>query len=184
MTSTRAENDIDFGSDTLFYNDQMNKIINHNLPQFDRIAKSYVLFNMTYLTIGIIEWLLFVIFFTSLAHSAFLAFGLAAIFLTVFSYFVLRIYLQTKKAEQMQDLLDRFLKSCRILINYKEEMPEHHLILANACAKFATQLGGREYKYYLLPGWLDILTSTVERWSFWWHWQDVLKMRELLFKRC
>src|SRR5437016_3245741 len=106
MTTIRYENDIDFGSDTLFYNDQINKIINHNLPQFDRIAKAYVLFNLTYLTIGIVEWLLFVIFFTSLAHSAFLAFGLAAIFLTVFSYFVLRVYLQSQKAEQMQELLE------------------------------------------------------------------------------
>jgi tetratricopeptide (TPR) repeat protein len=181
MTSTRVENDIYYHSDTLFYNDQINKIIYHILPQFDRIAKSYVLFNLSYLVLGITEGVLFFLFFTSLAQSAFLAFGLAVIFLTIFSYFVLRLYLQTQKTEQLIDLQERFLKSCKILINYNEDTPEHHLIIANACAKFATQLGGREYKYYLLPGWLNVLTSTVERWSFWCHWQDVLKMRELLF---
>jgi tetratricopeptide (TPR) repeat protein len=181
MTTTRVDNDICFGSDTLFYNDQINKIIDHNLPQFDRIAKSYVFFNITYLTVGLIEGILFVIFFTSLAQTSFLAMGLAAIFLTLFSYFVLRLYIQSNKTEQMQQLLEKFIKSCKILINYNEEIPEHHLILANACAKFATQLGGREYKYYMLPSFLKVLTSTVERWSFWWHWQDVLKMREILF---
>ena len=181
MTSARVDNDIFIQSDTLFYNDQINKIINHILPQFDRLAKSYVLFNLTYLSLGIVEGVLFALFFTSLAQSSFLAFSLAVIFLTVFSYFVLRLYLQTQKTEKLIELQEKFLKSCKILINYNEEAPEHHLILANACAKFATQLGGREYKYYNMPRWLDVLTSTVERWSFWWHWQDVLKMRELLF---
>lgn len=87
MTYTKTENEVYFQSDTLYYNDQINKSIQQVLPRFDKIAKSYVLFNMTYLVLGVIEATLFIIFFSSLVQSALLAFCLALIFLTIFSYF-------------------------------------------------------------------------------------------------
>ena len=154
-------------------NELINKNIQFHLPAFDRIAKAYTRFNLIYLTLGIIEATLFVVFFSAWVQSSLLAVSLALIFLTVFSFFVLRMYLQTQKAEQFRELQENFLKSC----NFDTATPEHHLVQAKACIKFATQLSGREYKYFNLP----LLGPIVEKWSYWLHWQDVLSMRELMF---
>lgn len=180
MTTSRVEGEGFFQLNNHFYNEQINKIIEPLLPQFCRLMKSYVSFNMFFLTIGFIEFILLVIFFTFLAQSSILAISLAFVFLTFFSYFILRLYFQTKKPEQFKDLKDRYIKACKSLLHYQEGVPEHHVALAKACCKLADSLHGKEYSLYKPPEWLDILTPTLERFSCWWHWQDVHHMKEVL----
>lgn len=180
MTTSRVEGETYFQLDNYFYKEQINKTIDPILNQFDRMIKSYAVFNMIFLTVGFLEFFFLVIFFTFLVHSSVLAFSLAIVFLTFFSYFILRLYFQTKKPEQFQALRERYLGGCKSLLGYKEGVADLHIALASACCKLATSLEGREYTYYRPPQWLDILSPTLEKFSAWCHWSDLQRMKEML----
>lgn len=180
MTSSRIEGESYFQTNNLLYNDPINKIVDPIIPQFERMMKSYVIFNMIFLSLAVFEILFMLTFFTFLAKSAVLAVTLAIVFLTFFSYFILRVYYQTKKPEQLKEIKDRYINACKSLFKYQEGSPEHHIALANACCKLADSLHGREYTFYTLPDWLNILHPHLEKFSCWWHWHDIHRLKELL----
>lgn len=158
----------------------MQKAVEALLPPFQRIIRGYVAFNLFFLALATFEILFFIFCMRWLSHSSTLAVSLAVIFLTIFSYFILRVYLQAKKPVQFVKLRHRFLAACKSLVGYQEGIPEHHLALANACSRCASALQGKESTYYNPPGWLNFLAPSLERFSLWWHWEDVHRMRELL----
>ncbi len=99
-----------------------------------------------------------------------LAFSLAAIFLTGFSYFVLLFYFQAKKPEQFQLLLKNYLKGSK---DAQEE-------ILQSLSQLASQLRGQEHRYYHLPEYFKTLAPLMEKFSIWTHWKDVHQMKELL----
>jgi hypothetical protein len=165
-----------------FSNDKVYEIIKPILPLFDRKMKSYVYFNMGFLTLGALEFILLVTFFTFLVQSSILAFSLALVFLTFFSYFILRLYLQTKKPEQFKSLLANYTVACKSLVNYNENSPDYHIALANSYCRLADALHNLEYNLYSLPEWLSSLKPWMKKFSYWWHWEDVFKVKELLLQ--
>jgi tetratricopeptide (TPR) repeat protein len=129
-----------------------------------------------------IEVVILAVFFVTLAQSLVLALSLSVVFFTFFAYFTLRIYFQTKKPEQFQEIKDRYLAACKDLLGYQEGHEEHYNALANACCKFANRLHAREYNYYSPPSWGAFLAPVMERLSCWWHWQDVYFMKEKMLE--
>ncbi len=168
------------GTTPIFNHESIHKVIEAVLPQFESSMKAYVLFNMLFLLLGGLECLLLVTFFAFLAKTAILAFSLSLLFLTCFSYFILRLYFQSKKPEEFTLIKERYLRGCKSLLNYQEGIPEHHIALSKACCRFADSLHCREYYFYHAPQWLSHLSSQTEKFSCWWHWQDVFQMKELL----
>ena len=158
------------------------QLISPLLPQFDQILRSYVLFNIFFFSLGFVEVLLLLLFFTFLTQSAILAFSLAVVFLTFFSYFILRLYYQAQKPEQLHEFRERYLRACKSILHYQEGSPEHYMGLANAAGKLSDALAGREYALFQLPAFLSFAQPYIERFSYWYHWQDVHQMRELLLK--
>lgn len=150
------------------------------LRKFNRLIRSYILFNVCFLLISFLEITLFLSFFALLSHSSVLAFTLAIFFLTLFSYFVARLYFQAKRIDQLVELCEEYLSRCRDLIHYQEGIPEHYIALANASHKFAATLHEKEYGYYSPPFFLKTLSSTLEKFSCWCHWKDLHAMKELL----
>lgn len=163
------------------YHDQVTKLIPSFLRQFDGLIKPYVWLSTLFGVAIAFELISLALFFPSLNESALLAVSLAALFFTTFSFFLIRVYFQAKGPEQLSQLKDRYLKSCRHIIHYQENIPEHHMALANAATRFAAALKEREYSYYTPPQWLATLKPTLQRFSAWWHWADVHRMRELLY---
>jgi tetratricopeptide (TPR) repeat protein len=153
------------------------------LYRFDRILQAYMAFNLIFLTIGCAEFTLLLFFFTFLVNSSILAFSLAIAFLTAFSYFILRLYFQTKKPEQFQDLVEEYISSCRQLINEKEGSSEYSGGVALVCTKLADSFYGKEFNFYHPPEFLRAFTSQLKLFSFWCHWNDVFKIKELLLKK-
>ena len=90
---------------------------------FQRAIKSYVAFNFLFLFLGTLELVALTVFFTRLSDSALLAFTLALFFLTLFSYFILRVYLLSKKPVQFLRIRDSFTGLCRELYDYQEDLP-------------------------------------------------------------
>lgn len=158
----------------------LNKIIQPVLPQFDAVVTSYALLNTAFIVAFTLEIVTLLFFFTFLLKSALLAFGLALLFLTVFSYLIFRLYFTAAKPQRFLEIKNQFLDSYKTLSNYQEGTASHHMALANACCRLSDSLTGKEYTFYPLPTWLKSLKPRVELLSWWWHWQDVHKMKELL----
>lgn len=163
-------------------NRALNAITDPLLPRFDHLVRTYVLLNTALFTAMAVEIVLLLLFFTFLAKSALLAFGLALFFLTVFSYFILRLYYQTAKPEQLQEIAGQFASNYKSVCGYREDDPQSAVSLSNAFTRLADQLAGKEAHYYPPPGFLVFATPYLEQFSTWWHWQDVHKMRELLLQ--
>ncbi len=182
MAMSHVETDELLQSDSLFYYSQMNKIIAQVQPEFDRAVRSYVRFNLFFLSLGGVELVLLAVFFAHLAHSSLLALSLAGVFLTFFSYFMLRMYFQTKKGEFLHRLTREYGDICKQVVHYQEGEAEDHIALSNAFSKWATALQSREYGYYRPPGWLEVLAPSMERWSCFWFKEDLFRLRELLLQ--
>lgn len=139
-----------------------------------------MLFHLLFLFFVITELTFLLFFLGFLVKSSLFAISLAFLFMTLFSYFTLKLYFQTKKQEQLEKIKSSFIHHCKELIDFHEDIPEHHLAMADACTKFATALEGKETDYYRPPKWLDFLKSSMEKYSYWWHWLDIHHMREML----
>lgn len=146
--------------------------------QFEAAMRSYVYFNLLFLSFGFLEFVILLLLFSFFTQSGILAFSLAILFLTIFSYFILRVHYQTKKREQFQEVRESYLAACKRILNYQEGISEHHVALANACAKLADSLRGREYHFYTPPKKLEKMEHYFQKFSCWCHWQDVHRMRE------
>jgi tetratricopeptide (TPR) repeat protein len=182
MTTSNGEGSLFLQNNQSLYHEQIAKITQPILPQFDHLIQRYVLFNFLFIMAGVTEIVCLLIFFTLLTQSSLAAFALSLIFLTFFSYFIFRIYFQTAKPEQLESLKNQYINNFKTIMSYQEGVPEHHAAIALSCSKLSDQLAGKELSYYSPPRWLAILSPLLEKFSFWWHWQDVLLMRELLLK--
>jgi len=166
--------------DKQHYHEQICGLWAPALRKLNRLMHSYVIFNLAFLCIAGFEVALFLSFFALLSQSAVLAFTLAVFFMTIFSYFVLKLYLQAKKPDQLMVICESYLDKCKEIIHYQEGIPEHHIALGNAAHKFAAVLHEKEYSYYPPPFFLKSLAPTFEKFSCFCHWKDLHRIKELL----
>lgn len=116
---------------------------------------------------------------TLFTHTWF-AISLAILMVTIFSYFSLRLYFQVKKPVQLRSLCAEYLATAGDILNCQEETVQFHISLSEAACKLARLLEEVEYRFYVAPGWLPSLIPFFETVSCFFHWQDVLFMKEYL----
>lgn len=183
MVASKADGDNFFNFDQDLFIKELAKVINSLVPRLDRVVKSYVRFNVFFFFLLIAEISLLLGFFGFLLQSSLVAIALSLIFLTVFSYFILKTYLIAKKPEQFDDFVERFARGAESLIKYREGIPEHHFALATAYSKMASALNRREYLFFKPPAIFDALSPTCEKISCSLFWHDFHQMKELLLKK-
>src|SRR5262249_14744340 len=109
----------------------LHAVIQPILPRFEWLVRFHALFHIgSWILLGL-ECILIFLFFTFLTQSMLMAFSLSTLFLTFFSYLMLRLYFQAIKPEQMQALKTQFLDTYKTLTNCQEEAPEHLLSLSH-----------------------------------------------------
>ncbi len=168
------------GFDKQHYQTQVSRLWTPTLRSFSRLIRASLFFNLIFLLLATVEIALFLSFFALLSQSTVLAFTLAIFFLTIFSYFVVRLYVQAKRPEQLLDLCEEYLERCKEIIRYQEGIPEHHIALANVAHKFAATLHEREYLFFTPPFFLKPLAPTLEKFSCFCYWKDIHRLKELL----
>jgi len=178
--STQLENDRAF--DDAFFQHNLPQYYRAILCEFRRITHSFVSFNLLFLVLFSSELFLFFFFFPFLTRSAVFAFALGALFLTCFSYFVLFFYFQAKKPEQLIQLRDRFLQSCRQVFPVPPGDVQHHLSLAEALSKLSAYLHEFEWNFYKVPKVLQVFSKAISRFSAYCYGEDVFKWRLLLLQ--
>lgn len=167
-----------------FENHNINeRIVRLHLPLLKKAHKAvtlYVYFHLAYLLLAAVEVGVFFSFFALLGKSSVLAFLLSLSLLTLFSFFVLRLYLQAKKPEQLLSICEEYITECKTFIGYQDGIPEHHIALASALQKLSQELHEREYFFYSPPEYLKSLMQTMEKFSAFCHWKDLHLMKEYL----
>ncbi len=162
------------------FEEKVNHYCRAAAQQFKQITRYYALFHLLFLTLACVEIFAFLLFFSFFTKSALLAFSLAGLFLTGFSYFVLRFYFQAKKPEQFLQLQNAYLSTCQEAIPFQRGQPEYHLSIAHALYRLVFHLQNEEPNYYRLPKQFDSLAPVIEKFSTWNHWRDLHNMKELL----
>jgi len=180
MTTAQAAKESAFSLNTEYPKSQIRQIIEPSLDQFQAILQSYTQFNLIFWTLLLVEMTYVFFHLTFLAQSFLLAVAFALCVGTIFFYFTLKIYFQTKKVERCRDLKDDFLQACYGVLHYRHGVPEHHVMLANACADFASALHGKEYASFRSLAKMSVLSPWLEKLSCHCYWDDVHAMRELL----
>lgn len=171
-----------FSFDKGLFNEEIKKLCQKSIEDLDLILQRGLVFNLAFFALEVLEFFLLVIFSSLIFKSSLFAFCLALFFLSVFSHFVLRLYLQAQKPEQFVAIRNEYVDACKHLIRYQEVIAEHHMALASSVCRLAELLHDREYSYYYLPNFLELFTATAEKFSAWWHWQDIHRMKELLLE--
>jgi hypothetical protein len=151
---------------------------------FKKTTRSYALFNILFFVLFFLQLLGILLFFPFFAKSSLVAFALASLFLTVFSYFVLRFYLQGKKPEQLILIKEEFLSNCNEALPSYLEPLETHRYLIRMVYYLIKLLDGLESRYYSLPDRFKTIAPLLQKFSLWCHWQDVHAMKEILHEFC
>lgn len=152
--------------------------------QFRKITRSHALFHCGFFLLGLVEVLGLLLFFPFFAKSSLLAFSIATLFLTGFSYFVLRFYFEGKKPEQFLSLREQCITSFKKGLPAALDRATYHLSLTHAVYRLINKLEGQETQYYPLPFQFKTLTPLLQKFSLWCHWRDVHEMKELLHQFC
>lgn len=180
MAVHEIEDEALFQIDKSHYLAQIQQLIDSFIPQFRRIIKTYIWFNIFFICLSLSQIVTVIAFFSTLSQSYLLAVSLAGLFLTCFSYFIIRLYFQAKKPELIFSLLERYMEAVTKALNYQEGIPEHHMALAQGCCRLAASLHGFEYQQFKLPSWMEAIAPSFEKLSCWCYWHDVHKTKELL----
>jgi len=151
---------------------------------FRKLTRNYALFHAAFFLLGVAELLALLLFFPFFSQSSVSAFSLAAVFLTGFSYFVLRFYFQVKKPEELLQLRAQFVRSCEEALQDKVDPLKKVSLLSHALYELISYLEGQEYTYYRLPSYFEALAPLTEKFSLWRHWKDLFQMKEILLQFC
>jgi tetratricopeptide (TPR) repeat protein len=184
MTIPAVEKEISIEFDKELYKDRIRTLINSAVDRFQRILRSYTLFNLFFVLLIGGEIIYFFVHLTLLVQTFVMAIHLALIFATIFCYFTLHMYAHTRKAEKLMSLKSEFIQACQQVMQEPEGETGHHLMIAHACCTLAAELHAQEYHIYDCPSWCIFLSSSFEKLNCWWFWQDVHFMKELLLQEC
>lgn len=151
-----------------------------SIRSFKKVTHRYALFHISFFILACLELCAFALFFSVLTQSTWLAFSLAGIVLTGFTYFVLLFYLQAKKPEQLLEIRKQFLEHCQNGSPFEKGTLDYHLSLEQALGYFFSQFERKEYTYYSLPSLFKTLAPLTQKFGVWCHWKDCHQMQELI----
>lgn len=149
------------------------------VARFWQLNRNHVLFHALFGSALFFQVVAFSLFFAKLAQTTLIAFCLAGIFLTIFTYLVLMFYLQARRPEKLLALRDEFVATCRSSLRYPKGSVDMHCASAEAIILFINQLAITPMQAPWLKASVT-LAELVEKFRIWTQWKDLLKMKEML----
>ncbi len=176
---TQPERKIDLRKDQFLLNEQIVQWVQDFQPKFKKVVRGHTIFHASFLTICLLESLSFAIFFPFFKEYSLIAFALALLFLTIFSYYILHLYSLTRKPEQLKELNNIFSDGAKKIIDFEDELPESHISLAEIFCKLVYSLDGIEYNLIKSPSFLRKFNTQFENLSCWIYWHDLFSVKEM-----
>lgn len=162
------------------YHTHIYSLFDATVKKIDTLLRGYVAFNAIFFFFVSLETLLFLAFFPFFSSSSLLAFVFACIFLTLFSYCLLRLYFQTRAPEKLIRVCEEYLETCKEGMGYQEKILQHHLAIATAAQRLCSALHEKEYEFFTPPSYLPSLTPLFQKFSCFCFWKDYFIMKEYL----
>ena len=152
----------------------------NTVNRFKKTTRFYGLFKLLFFSLFLSEIAACLVSYSRFSSTPIFAVLLGLIFLTIFTYFVLSFYFQTKKPEQLTTMKERFIQSCRQSLAIPSKTAEHHLSIAQATLRLSYHLHQLEYRYFIPSKFFHFLQSPLEKLSFAFFHEDVFRMKEML----
>lgn len=152
------------------------------LPKCEAIIRRYTFLNVIFIFLAAIEFILIAYYAHTLTSSALLSVALTGIFLTLFAYFLLRVYWQTSKNQKLIEIKNDLIESLCSVINDQNDEVESHIAISQALCRLAETLKGKEnslLRYTRRPA---FLAFALEKICCWMHWQDFHFLREKILE--
>ncbi len=115
------------------------------------------------------------LFFPLLSSSSLIAYAIGALFLTGFSFFSIRLYINAKKPSQMAEIRMHYIEECKKIVPNSEPAA-----LTHALYHLVSKLHLIEYQLYKFGRKSETMGSLLQKFSCYMHWKDAMKMREML----
>lgn len=151
--------------------------------RLQKILKSHAGFNLFFISLGLLELLCCLIFYNNLTRSSLLAATLAAFITTLFSYFILRIYYQSKRPDELKKLCYAASKALQEKSRSQSSDVQASLWLANAYCRQAHELKDLEYDLYKPQKRATSLNYTLEKFGCWMHFREVHQLKEWFYEQ-
>ncbi len=171
MFSSRVESISTLRSDQI--KDKFQSLVQQILIRFDKIIRSYLMFNVSFWIVLMVQVILLAVFLPVLLKSALMALALALFVLTIFAYLVIREFVASQKILKIENLKQMFLEACTSSTGAPSSQ-------AVACSLLAEELHRREYRYFTAPRLFKGMKPWFEKLSCKMHWEDIFHMQEAL----
>lgn len=132
-------------------NQNLNPLALSALGSFKGLLHSIALFHAIFLSLMTFEVLLIALFFSFLVQSALVAVSIALLTLTVFCYFVLKLWVYTKKRQDFGGLADAYQESIQRLLGKADASFNYYTTLTKALLALSDALK-KDLKTPLLEG--------------------------------
>lgn len=175
--STFRESCVVFNTTT--FQSKISEVSSPFILRFEKINRAYILFHTFFLSLLTGEVIFFGLFFPRFYQSAMMAFWLAGVFLTVFTYLVLLFYLQGRKPERLRELRDEYIEKSQSCIPFDPGTLEYHCCITEAIVHFMHQLRIVPIKNRFLLH-FETLSYFTQKFIIWTKWKDLLNLKEML----
>lgn len=142
------------------------------LTCFQHIVKRELIFHSLFIGLAALSLIGFIFFFSFLSDSFLMGIFIACFFFAFVLYFVLKLYFQEQKPQELQQLRDEYLN----------QYPNDPETIAEAATDFAKLLGESKVDYFVLPQFLDFLKPSLEKFLANYHWRDAHLFKELFLR--
>jgi len=137
------------------------------LSHFQHIVKRELLFHCLFIGLAALAFIFFLFFFSFLSDSFLMGIFIACLFFGVVLYFVLKLYFQEQKPQELLYLRNQYLSSTN------DE---------DAVTRFVKVLDQSRLDYIATPSFLDFVKPTIEKFLATYHWRDVHLFKELFLR--
>jgi len=174
--------DLELSTDNDSFQEQLPHHYRSILASFRKTARSFAVFNAIFILIAAVEVATFLFLLPWLNGSSSVALMLSTLFLTLFSYLVLLFYYQAKKPDQLDDLVEGFIASCRSSLGLAPIVNSKHLSVAEALLKLSQYLTDYEARLFQGSEKYPALTRLIARSSANFYWHDVFNFKRALLR--
>ena len=149
------------------------------VARFSKVTRNYIFFHTFFIFALSMELVFFGLLFSTLLQSTEMAFWLAGMFLTVFTYLVLLFYHQGRQPEKLMQLRDEYIEKGEECIPFDPGTLEYHCCITEAIVEYISSLRipSVENRWILAS---ETLTYLIEKFRIWTRWKNLLKMKEML----
>ncbi|MDN3505605.1 MAG: tetratricopeptide repeat protein [Simkaniaceae bacterium] len=178
MTSTtHRESCVVFN--TAIFQEKIGDLSDPYIARFAKINRSYIIFHAIFTFILSLELVFFGLLCSQFLQSTAMAFWLAGIFLTVFTYLVLLFYMQGRRPERLMQLRDEFIETIHSCIPFDQGTLEYHCCITKAIVHLISLLKIKNVENRWVQS-SETLTYLIEKFRIWTRWKDLLKLKEML----